>query len=76
MNTTSFTFPADHETKVFLNGNGGISITQDDYSNESSIVVIGSKKRAIEIVKAVRSLAMIARWEADDYDQTESTQQA
>lgn len=62
---TSFSYQADHATKLFLNANGGITIEQERF-DETVILSIGSKKRALEVARAIRNLAALATWEADE----------
>ena len=64
---TSFEFPSDYLTKVFLNVSGGITITQESMlGEEDSTILIGSKKRAMALAKAIRDLASAATWESEE----------
>lgn len=56
---TSFSFPADFRTEVSVNQNHGITIRQitDDLNEPEVVITIGSKKRALEIARAIRCLS-------------------
>lgn len=58
-------FKADYETHVYLNGNNGITIKQlcDDPNDPEEIISFGSRKRVMEVVKALRTLAKSATFE-------------
>ena len=58
-------FPEEFRTKVFINSVNCISIMQMD-GEDKSIIVIQSKKRAIEIARAIRHLAGLADFRVDE----------
>jgi hypothetical protein len=61
-------FQPEYGTEVFVNGNNGITVTQDDLSGDA-MVVFNSKKRAIEVARAILSAAKIATFEAPKEDE-------
>jgi hypothetical protein len=62
---TSFEFQPEYATKLFINANGGITITQEE---DGTMVVISSKKRAMELARVIRHLASLATWEPKQED--------
>jgi pyruvate/2-oxoglutarate dehydrogenase complex dihydrolipoamide dehydrogenase (E3) component len=67
MSDNRYDFPAEYKTEVFINGNNTITVRQltDDINDPESMVVIGSKKRAVEIARAIRALSMMASFETE-----------
>ncbi len=58
-------FPEQLKTSVFINGNNCITIEQDTgtLDDQTDIVVISSKKMALELAKAIRAFAQSASFE-------------
>jgi hypothetical protein len=61
-------FQPEYTTEVFVNGNNGITVTQDDIGSDA-MVVFNSKKRAIEVARAILAAAKIATFEAPKEDE-------
>lgn len=58
-------FPEQLKTSVFINGNNSITIQQNTgfLDDETDIVVISSKKMALELAKAIRAFAQSASFQ-------------
>ena len=56
---------AEHETHIYINGNNGVTIRQftNDINDPEVFVSFDSKKRAMEVAKILRALAMSATFE-------------
>ena len=67
---TTYNFPADFRTEVFINQDNSITILQitNDINDQEVIITIGSKKRAIEIARAIRHLAVLADFKQEDME--------
>jgi len=60
------TFYLELETDVYANSGGGITIEQRDGVEEPQVIAFYSKKRALDVAKAIRKLAL----EMDDEPQS------
>ena len=67
---TTYNFPADFRTEVFINQDNSITIRQitDDINDPEVIISIGSKKRAVKIARAIRQLAGLTDFKQEDME--------
>ncbi len=66
---TMFEIPETYATKIFLNANNGISISQFSGSDTDDLIVISTKKQARDIISAIRELLKSASFEPEDDEQ-------
>lgn len=66
-----FHFQPEYETQVFINSNGGITVTQDDPTGPWPIIVFSSKARAKDVADAIIALSKIASFESDEPEREE-----
>lgn len=64
--TTEYLFKQEYKTSVFININGTITIEQDDSTGATELVCFGSKKRAVDVARAILRLSKIAAFEPND----------
>jgi hypothetical protein len=54
MESDKMTFEAEYETSVYLGASGHLVITQNDGQNNIETVIIKEKKRAYQIIRAMK----------------------
>lgn len=62
----TFEFLPESETRIFINGNSGITVTQWGANGYHQLVAFGSKSRAVEVANAILELAEQASFKVDE----------